>query len=297
MAAPNPFTIAKIVTEGVRKKLNGSTPRAEELDRATEYGLEKVKRDIMGVGKTWRPLIVSDYSSTTSGISQYDNPADFEAWFAISVMQTGGSGTISSVTNSTTIVLPGAETITQTEAEGKWLSIVSGTGAGQSRQIATYSATTRTAVVSPAFTTLPTNASTYSIGTSMTPLKYLPMKFFELFMSPGTTGTPAYYSVIPDDTYRKTVYYPTPDGSYVLRRRYYADLRKLDQSDDLFETVISRWAAVFIQGVYVWSLGEDDTRYQQESAVYHAMLQYIATQDLDGTTVPPVDAKKAEKDG
>lgn len=297
MAAPNPFTIAKIVTEAVRKKLNGSTPRAEELDRATEYGLEKVKRDIMGIGKTWRPLIVSDYSSTTSGISQYDNPADFEAWFAISVMEAGGSGTIASVTNSTTIVLPGSESITQSEAVGKWFSIVTGTGAGQSRQIATYSATTKTAVVSPAFTVLPTNASTYSIGTSMTSLKYLPMKFFELFMSPGTQGTPAYYSVIPDDTYRKTVYYPVPDSTYVLRRRYYADLRKLDQSDDLFETIISRWAAVFIQGVYVWSLGEDDSRYQQESAVYQAMLQYIAAQDLDGTTIPPVDAKKAEKDG
>jgi len=53
-----------------------------------------------------------------------------------------------------------------------------------------------------------------------------------------------------------------------LKIVYHADLRRLDTSSNLYDTILRRWADVFEQGVYTWALGEDDNRYEREFQVY-----------------------------
>ena len=78
MAIPTAPTASSIVTESLTRKLNGATPSAADITRATNYGLEKVKRDIMLVNTLWRPLIQTYYTVTKEGVSKYTNPTDLE---------------------------------------------------------------------------------------------------------------------------------------------------------------------------------------------------------------------------
>jgi len=76
--------------------------------------------------------------------------------------------------------------------------------------------------------------------------------------------------------------HPVPDAVYGIRRRYYADLLKLDTDGTLYSTLLRKWANVFEQGVFVWKLLEDDDRYDTENKIYQQLLVNLQMTDLDG---------------
>ena len=86
MPAPSAPTKTTIATEALKRFLNGATPEATDITRAEDYGLEKVKRDIMNLGRTWRPLLKTVYDITVAGVSYYANPSDFDSNYSVGYM-------------------------------------------------------------------------------------------------------------------------------------------------------------------------------------------------------------------
>lgn len=283
MAPPTDPTTTTIVTESLKRFLNGGTPSAADISRATSYGMEKVKRDIMLLGKTWRPLLKTSYQITVANKERYDNPSDFERDQSVGLMTGLHSDTLSAVTSASSVTLAVAEDATKIEADGKWLLLTGSTT--QAQQIYNYTFATKIALVADAFQTLPVNTDSYLIVNAINDLTPVAEPFFDLVTTTGTAGAPTKYTQKHNATVGQLAVYPRPAGAYGLRRIYYADLMKLDTTEDattLYTTILRRWADVFEQGVFVWKLVEDDDRYQGEASLYQDMLMALMARDLDG---------------
>jgi hypothetical protein len=287
MSAPTQPTPTTLVTEALRRFLNGGDPDADEITRGIDYGLEKVKRDIMGIGKQWKPLIKTYFPMTKVGVSHYDNPADFEANVSVGLMTGDHTGLLTAVNSTTDVVLAAAEDALQREAEGKYLLITSGTGKDQAQIIDDYTVSTKQAILASAFSTSPIVGDGYMIVNSVIDLTDIKdVSRYDQYQYPGAPGTPKRYVNIPNDTVGQLALHPVPNAVFGLRRRYFVDLMKLDLSSNLYSTLLRRWANVFEQGVFVWKLREDDDRYEEENQIYQQMLKNILVTDLYGYTAP-----------
>ncbi|MCE5336832.1 MAG: hypothetical protein LLG06_19820 [Desulfobacteraceae bacterium] len=282
MTAPSQPTKTTICTEALKRALNGGTPEAADITRAEDYGLEKVKRDIMALGKTWKPLLRIVYDITKVGVPSYANPADFEQDFTVGLMNGTHTGALTTVTSTSIVDLAADEDVTQAQAEGKYLLITSGTGVDQAQIIDDYNATTKRATMAAAYATLCVTGDGYMVANSIAPLRKIPLALYNLYQHPGVAGTPAKFTQIENQTVGELALYPVPNAVFGLQRHYYADLMKLDMALDLYSTILRRWAAVLEQGVYVWKLGEDDNRYDVENQAYQALLIGIMKDDLAG---------------
>lgn len=283
MAAPTAPTKTTIVTEALKRYLNGATPSATQITRAEDYGLEKVKRDIMNLGRTWHPLLKTVYDITVAGVSHYANPADFEANYSVGYMSGDHSGVLGTVTSKSVVDLAAAEDITQAQAEGKLLLITSGTGVNQAQVIDNYNTTTKQATLAADYDTLCVTADGYIVVDSIAPLRDMKsVSLYDRYRHPGISGTPTKYVHVPNATVGELALYPIPNSVGGLQRRYYADLMLLDIDSALYSTILRRWAGVFEQGVFVWKLGEDDDRFPAQNQMYQGMLLALAAYDLDG---------------
>jgi hypothetical protein len=279
--APTPTTLT---TEALTRFLNGGTPGTEEITRGINYGLEKVKRDIMGIGKTWRPLLRLVYDITKVGVSHYDNPADFEQDFSAGLMTGIHTGLLSNVTSTTEVTLDAAEDAT--EVEGRYLLITSGTGVDQAVIVDDYNITTKVCVLAEAYGAQPVTGDGYMIVNGIKDLNSISIGRYDQFEYPGRPGTPERFIPIINQTVGQLALHPVPAAIYGIRRRYYADLLKLDTAGALYNTLLRKWANVFEQGVYVWKLQEDDDRYAEQNGIYQQMLLNLLATDLDGYTPP-----------
>lgn len=292
MTAPTLPTATTIATEALKRFLNGGPPESADITRAVNYGLEKVKRDIMAIGRTWRPLLRTAYDVTVSGISHYGNPADFEQMYSMGLMSGTHSGVLSAVESASSVTLAADEDATQVECVGKWLLITSGTGTDQAQQIHEYTFATKVATMAEAYATEPVAGDSYLLANNIKNMRWIPNSLYDKFDYPGTPGMPAKYTIIENQGVGQVALYPVPNAVFGLRKRYYADLRKMDITLPLYTTTIMRrWAGLFEQGIYVWKLGEDDDRYEGESQIYAGMLANTALNDLDGYS-PPKQEKK-----
>ncbi len=292
MAAPAQPTATTIVTEALKRFLNTTdAPDAADISRATDYGLEKAKRDIMLLGRKWRPLLITCYDILAAGISHYDNPSDFECDFDAYLMRGEHTGTLSAVTSASNVTLAADEDVAAADAPGRWLLITSGTGVDQAQQISAYNATTKVCVMAAAYATAPVQNDTYMIVTEFRELRYKHPKLYDRYDHPGSPGVPSIYSNLKNSSIGQFVVYPVPNNTMGVRRRYYADFMRLDVAGTLYSTILRRWAPVLEQGVYVWKLGEDDDRFQAENQIYQGMLQALAVNDLDGQ--PAIQGQQA----
>lgn len=282
MSAPTAPTTTTICTEALRRFLNGATPTAADVARADAYGMEKVKRDIMNIGKTWKPLIITSYDVTRMGVARYANPADFEQDNSVGLMTGAHAGAISAVADESNVTLAVSTDISQNEAEGKLLLITAKDGTSQAQEIARYNITTKACVMAAPYETLPEASDGYLIVTNITDLHRMPQWAYDQVMYPGRTGTPVRYAQLPDEFTGRLALHPTPNTIFGLRRKYYADLMKLDTDSDLYSTILRRWAGVLEQGIFVWKLTEDDDRYAEQNGIYQGMLMALMGHDLDG---------------
>ena len=284
---PTPTTI---VTEALRRFYNGADPDADEIQRGIDFGLEKVKRDIMGAAKTWRPLIKTDYLITRPGLPHYTNPPDFEVFYTMGIMSRSHEGVIANVGNATTLTLDPASTASEADAVGKTLFIKTGGGALQARIIYSYNPTTKICVLADALTTLPAALDGYAIINRIKDIPYIQTARYDQFESPGKPGCPQRYTNLPNSGVGMTAFQPVPDTGYGVRRRYFADLLKLDMDSALYMVILRRWAGLLEQGILCWKLQEDDDRYQDQYGIYQAMLLHTMAHDMVG-----FDAEQAAK--
>jgi len=290
MAAPTAPTATTICTEALKRFLNGGTPDAAEITRAIDYGFEKVKRDLMNLGKTWRPLIKTTYDITKAGVSRYANPEDFEADLSTGLMTGDHSDILGTVTSTSSVDLAAAEDITKAQAEGKLLLITSGAGVDQAQIIDDYDVVTKRATMASAYETLCVTGDGYTVVNSVSPLRKISLSLYDRYQHPGAPGIPKLCTQISTATVGELALYPAPSFVAGLQRRYYADLMKLDILSTLYGTILRRWAGIFEHGVYVWKLGEDDDRYATENGTYQGLLIALMAQDLAG-----FDAAKMQK--
>lgn len=296
MPAPSAPTKTTIVTEALKRSFNGASPETADITRGEDYGLEKVKRDIMNIGRTWRPLLKTVYDITVIGVSHYANAADFDSNYSVGYMNGTHTGVLGTVTSTSIVDLAAAEDVTKAQAEGKWLLITSGTGVDQARVIDDYVVATKRATLASAFDTLPVTGDGYIVVDSINPLRDMKsLSLYDRFLHPGIAGTPTKFINVPNDTTGDLALYPVPSAVGGLQRRYYADLMLLDTSSTLYSTILRRWAGVFEQGVYVWKLGEDDDRYQEQNQVYQDMLIALMANDLDGVDLEALRSATAGK--
>ena len=286
MTRTDPPTATLIVTEALTAQNNGTAPSdAAEITRGIDYGLEKVKRDLMQLGKKWRPLLKTDYAVTIAGDADYANPSDFEAYRKVRLMSGDHADTLSAVASTSVMTLKADEDATKVQVDGKWLLITSGTGVNQAKQIKSYVFATKVATMAEAFSTSPVLGDGYLIVNNMKGLSEYGRGIFEALAWDWYPGTPARFTVVENATVGFMRLHPVPNAVFGLERTYYADLMKLDITEGstlLYSSILRRWAGLFTQGVYVWALGEDDDRYPRENEIYQSMLVQTATDDLVG---------------
>jgi Tfp pilus assembly protein PilW len=114
-------------------------------------------------------LVVRHAASCTAGEANCDAEVAGKLYFQSSQCSAGTAGTAQALGNSATAIalaLPSASSSTSSTDNaynGMQVRLTGGAGAGQSRTIATYSASTGIATVSPAWTTQPDGTTTYVI--------------------------------------------------------------------------------------------------------------------------------------
>jgi hypothetical protein len=270
------------VTEALTRKLNGATPAAALITRATNYGLEKVKRDIMRICRHWEPLRRDYYSSVVEGKTRYSLPSDCETVLSITLLDYTHSGALSAVTDGDTMVLDATEDATQDEVEGHLMVITSGTGANQGAIVYDYNSTTKTVELQETLAVEPDADDEYLIADDYKLLRPQPAIRLDWNPSRFDKGKPSNYIVGPYTGTADTQYWElleTPDKTYGVKITYFADLRRLDTASGLYSTILRRWADALEQGVYAWALGEDDDRYEREFQIYIKMLQDLRARD------------------
>jgi len=294
MAAPSAPTATTICTAALKRFYNGTTPEPDDVTRAEDEGLEKVKRDIMGLGRTWRPLLRTVFDVTKVGVSHYSNPSDYEIDFSIGLMSGTHTGELQTVTSTSNVTLASTETVTKKQAEGKWLLITSGTGKNQAEQIDDYDIATKECVMRAAYATLPVDSDGYMIVSDILDLRNIHPVLYDKYQNTGRPCSPLKYVNLENESVGEIALYPVPDAVFGLRRRYYADLRKVDLETNLYSTLMRRWANVLEQGVYVWKLGEDDDRWATEYQIYQQMLMNLAVTDMAGFDVSKIPSGASE---
>ena len=279
MAIPTAPTATTIVTEALTRKLNGGTPSAAEITRATNYGLEKVKRDVMLLCKKWKPLMQTSYDITKDALSKYPLPSDCEAMISVGIIYGDHTGTLTAKDAvAKTVTLAADEDVDQGTAESALLLITSGTGKDQAKQIDDYSTSTKVATFDEYFATTPDIGDGYMVCTVHRDLESKPVRHTRV-SDRLAEGEPFGYILFDDATYGYVELIYTPDDVYGIEFIYFADLRRVDITGSLYTTLLRRWAAVFEQGVYAWSLGEDDDRFEREDAKYWKMLKELRARD------------------
>ncbi len=285
MAIPTQPTLSLICTEGI-KRSGYPSPSAAQITRAADW-IEEVKWDIWNLDKKYKSLLISSYGVTTKGVSRYANPSDFESDLSIVILDGMHTGTLQAATAGTA-TLAADESFSEDFAQGKFLLITSGTGLGSCSQITAYNDTTKVATVVPNFNTTPDGTEGYMVVDSQYKLEQQYITRKDEVTYPDDKQIPAYYFPIgqgnsDSDETGEFELYPTPDDTYGIQLRYFANLMLVDLSSNLMATLYRRWRNLFVQGVMLKSLQNDrDARYINELQIYKKMLQELKMREVYG---------------
>jgi hypothetical protein len=285
MAIPTAPTLASICTEGI-KRSGYPSPSATQVTRAQDW-IEEIKWDIWNLDKKYKSLLIASYGVTTNGVSRYANPSDFESDLSVTILDGLHTGMLQSAT-ANTATLATTEDMDEAFAQGKFLLITSGTGLGSCSQITAYDNTTKVATVVPNFNTTPDGSENYMVVDTQYKLEQQYITRKDELTYPDDKQIPAYYFPIgqgnsDSDETGEFELYPTPDKTYGIQLRYFANLMLVDLSSNLMTTLYRRWRNIFIQGIICKSLQNDrDNRYINEMQIYKKMLQELKMREVYG---------------
>jgi hypothetical protein len=112
----------------------------------------------------------------------------------------------------------------------------------------------------------------------------------------GGTGKPSFFYPKGDADNGEFVLYPKPyrvSGiPYGMQLRYYCDLMRLDLAGTLMATLYRRWRNIFVQGVYIKALqDDDDDRFEKEERRYKMLLTNLISQETYGMDLSSLQTK------
>ena len=249
-----------------------SNPTTTDLTNAINDGIAKVKEDLMEEGREWSPLRRTSYTAVTINVNHIQAPTDHSKPISAVILDGTRADTAQTGT-TTTITLASTDTGTVNDTEGKLVVIKGGTGAGQARQIQDYDSGTKIATVDETWTA-PDNTSTYLIVDEQKDLHLKQVWNYDEIQQTHLKDKPINLYHMADDAEGDFYFDYTPDKEYVVRLRYYSDLRKEDtdtSANPRYARILRLFEQVFIQGVFVWLL-QDDSRIQLELPIYSNMI-------------------------
>lgn len=292
MAIPTAPTSTSIATEAL-KQFGISTPSSAELTRAIDYGLELVKKQLVLDCQVWKFLQTTSYFVTRIGVSKYQLPTDYSRFVSLRMMDGARSGTAQSVT-STSVTLTSSDSASESDTIGKYLLITSGTSSGLALQVDDYTPSTRVAVMEEAFSITPTGTPTYLITDTFTPVEEKMLYNRRDMPQPQIRRMPSQVITLADSAEGDLFFNYTPDKVYGCELTYFSDLGKLDLTSTLYSTFLRTAQSVLTQGLYVWALNRDDSRFNTQNAIYNTMrLQFRARygygQEMNGMQIETSD--------
>lgn len=147
---------------------------------------------------------------------------------------------------------------------GRYVFTLSGTGRGQYAAIASYNDATKWATFDTAYTTLPTNTTTYCVEQS-----WWDIPKTEQMVGIETTNRPVRYRMIATTCEVE----PPSDRIYPILCFYGSSLVKLDDNGYIFRRHMQSRSAYWKQGLKVQVMEQfDDDRYDGQEAKWQAML-------------------------
>lgn len=173
-----------------------------------------------------------------------------------------------------------------TLVEGRYLFIVTGTGAGQWGQILSYNDTTKVVTLTATWNTpngaaavSPDATSVFLIGIVQSEL---PRRDYRIASYPNSR--PRWYDRLGSSLY----VYPAPDQYYPILLEYRANMTRIDEAGTLFIKHIRERRSLWIQGIKTKTMARyDDERYAVESPIWESSkLRYAADNAVYEQTEP-----------
>ena len=286
MTAPTAPTLVTITTEAIKKAGYTSTSSSQYatlLARAQSDWIEEVKWDIWNVCKKLTALQKINLQEITKGKSIYPLPADFSSHISITLLDGDTTGT-AQAGGATSITLAANDASTSAVI-GKEIVTTGGTGPNQINQITAIDTTTKVVTVAYTWATNPASGTTYRIVDYYYSLTEAPVWDYDKRSMAHTLVRPEYYHIKGDNDNGEIII-DTPDDSYSLKIRYYADLLRIDldsATDPTITQIYRRYRNVLTQGVFVKCLQfQDDARYKMEANIYGNLLQALQARESYG---------------
>lgn len=288
MAAPTNPTATSIVTEAYNK-VGIDSPTSAQLTRAKDHFLEEIKNDIwIRAGRSGntriKSLQTSDVQISVVGQSKYDFPSDFDEEITISILDGDHTGTAQAGA-STTITLESGEDAGESDVEGKYILITSGTGVNGLRQCVDYNTSTLVATVASEWDTTPDSTSTYLIVNQTTELEEdNVLSMGGLGNSTFSKGKPTTFMKISEGVNERMVFdIPCDLATYGILLRYYANLNKVDltEGSTLISKLYLNWREPLVMGV-AWkiALDDDDDKQERLEPRYEGMVTQLLAKEM-----------------
>jgi len=274
-----------LIQEGMKRAL-GRTASSGEQARALDYWLPEIKNDIWTDDGGSHQLLASDaLLLLTEGTHLYDLASDFDTPKSFSLLD-GDVRDNAQAGTSTTIRLVSTDSSQSEGRVGKEIVLLSGTGAGQKRQITGFDTTTKDATVDTAWSTIPDSTTGYLVVSEYIPFRLIDPTTFATITDRTRRARPESGMAWNAQLYVQGV----PDKTYPLWYQYWVNILKVDMADtnERHQNMLANWRSLFTEGIFTKTLqNEDDARYPQAFQVYHQMLSKVTQRAQRSGRVEP----------
>lgn len=276
MAIPSDPTVTTVVTEAL-KRGGRTTPNAAQIAAAIEHQFREVKSDITQRSARHPSLETQYVTATADGVSRYVWPTDADDIRSL-VLVTSDTTTrwnaLAQSGGASAITLHASFDQHADEVKGKFIYLLSGTGANQFAQLTGYDNTTKLCAVDRAWTTNPAVNTRYLIGLDHRKLYTFDKPWsYDTIHAPYGRGVATHAAPVGREMWLDR---PT-DTIYALWWDYWANLDRLDETGAVFVRHLREHRSLWVQGVAVKTMQRyDEDRYQTELRVYDDMLTAYA---------------------
>lgn len=276
MAIPSDPSVTSICTEAL-KRGGRTTPNSEQIASATEHQFREVKADITQRSARHQSLETQVCSLGIAGLSRHVWPTDADEIRSMQVVSGPLDGAWQgnlTASSSTTVTLSASFDQATENVRGRFIFILTGTGAGQFAQIINYNNSTKVATVDRVWATTPSSTAFYLVGLRHNKLYSFDKPWgYDILSAPYSVGIPTRAAPVGREMW--TDY--AMDVNYTIWWDYWANLDRLDEAGSVFIRHLREHRSLWVQGIAVKTMQRyDEDRYQVELQVYQDMLNAYA---------------------
>ena len=269
MSIPGNPTTLSLVADAMNQAIHtlNATSVSSVVTNNAEAFLNNVRVQLWAASTRDVLLETTAVLLTTAGSSQVSLPVDFDHETEVRVYDGPADSNRGTLQAGSTADVQLASNFSADPSGllGAWFFVLSGMGASQGAQIATYSDSTKFATFDSALTTAPTSTSTYCVAT-----EWWSIPKTDRMQGVQYNGAPLRYRMVATTTYVD----PPSDVIYPLRIFYGANLTRLDDSGFVFVRHMRERRYYWLQGLKVETMAQfDDDRYPMELQKWQMVLQ------------------------